>query len=369
MSNRVLFIISHQPNPRFIKQINYFSQNGFDVSIIYFYRDYLANLNSNIDDNVDMYLLDKIENGKYFERIGIYLKSLFKLKDLLKEIRPETVILTNTDILLLLIVNRIKKYTHNIVMEISDLPSYTFGSSVFSKIQRSLDKIFLQKYISKMIYTSPKFYGFYYQHEFNGEWFVLENKPLSTMLPPRVKKRENKKIVIGIVGLLQYLKPYQALLNMAKNRDDVEVHIYGKGTYQQEIEFYADKYSNIKYFGVYDFFTDISAIYASLDMVYISYDTTLGDTNIKLALPNKLYESIYFKVPIIATKDTYLAQRVTENQIGYVLECCKEEEIATIISQYRSDKDRFSSSFDKIELDEYLANNDYGKLIKFIKGK
>ena len=369
MSNRVLFVISHQPNPRFIKQINYFSQNGFKVSVIYFYREYLADLNANIDETVNMYLLDKIENGKYLKRIGIYLQSMFKLNGLLKEIQPQTVILTNTDILLLLIVNRIKEYTHNIIMEISDLPSYTFGSSIFSKIQRSLDKIFLQKYISKMIYTSPKFYEFYYQHEFNGEWFILENKPLSTMLPPIVEKRENKKIVIGIVGLLQYLKPYQALLNMVKKRDDVEVHIYGKGTYQQEIESYANKYSNIKYFGVYDFFTDISAIYASLDMVYISYDTTLGDTNIKLALPNKLYESIYFKVPIIATKDTYLAQRVTENQIGYVLECCKEEEISTIISQYRSDKERFSSSFGRISSDKYLADNDYYKLIKFIEEK
>ena len=366
MSNRVLFIISHQPNPRFIKQINYFLDNGFEVSVIYFYREYLADLNANIHDNVNMYLLDKIENGQYIKRIGIYLKSMFKLKKLLKEIEPETVILTNTDILLLLILNRIKEYTHNIVMEISDLPSYTFGSSISSKLQRYLDKIFLGKYISKMIYTSPKFYEFYYQHEFKGQYFILENKPLATMLPPRVEKRENKKIVIGIVGLLLYLKPYITLFEALKNRDDVEVHIYGKGTYQQEVESYANKYSNIKYFGVYNFFTDISTIYASLDIVYISYDTTLGDTNIKLALPNKLYEAIYFKVPIIATKDTYLAQRVEENNIGYVLECCNKSDIEKIIERYKSDKERFTSSFGKISANEYMAENDYKKLIEFI---
>ena len=366
MKKKLLFVISHQPNPRFIKQINYFSENGFEVSVIYFYREYLANLNANIDKNVNMYLLGSIENGQYLKRIGIYLKSIFKLKGLLAKIQPQTVILTNTDILLLLIVNRIKSYTHNIVMEISDLPSYTFGNSIFAKIQRSLDKIFFKKYISKMIYTSPQFYEFYYQNEFKGKYFILENKPLSTMLPLTVEKKENDKIIIGIVGLLQYINPYKALFEVIKDRDDIEVHIYGKGTYQKNIESYADRYHNIKYFGAYNFFTDISDIYASLNMVYISYDTTLGDINMNLALPNKLYEAMYFKVPIIATKDTYLSQRVKKNDIGYVIDCCNKYDIDEFIVQYRSDKDRFLSSFDKINLDKYIGDNDYKKLIKFI---
>jgi len=366
MKNRLLFVISHQPNPRFIKQINYFSENGFKVNVIYFYREYLANLNKHIDNNVNIYLLDNIENGKYLKRIGIYLKSIFKLKKLLKKIQPQTIILTNTDILLLLIINRIKLYTNNIIMEISDLPNYTFDDSITSKLQRYLDKIFLRKYISKMIYTSPKFYEFYYQREFKGQYLILENKPLLSILPPRIDKKENKKIIIGIVGLLLYFKPYKALFDVVKNRDDIEVHIYGKGIYEEEVESYAKRYCNIKYFGVYDFFTDISKIYASLDMVYISYDTTKGDINIKLALPNKLYEAIYFKVPIIATRETYLAQRVIENHIGYVIKCCQEEDIEKIISKYRKDKDIFCSSFDKIESNKYLADTDYNKLIEFI---
>jgi glycosyltransferase involved in cell wall biosynthesis len=324
------------------------------------------NTNTNINDNVNLYLLSTIENGQYLKRLGVYFKSIVQLKKLLHKIQPNKVILTNTDILLLLILNRIKRYTDTIIMEISDIPSYTFGNSLIAKVQRYMDNLFLSKYVSKMIYTSPKFYDFYYKYKFKGDVFILENKPFKSMLPSTLIKKKSNKTIIGIVGLLQYINPYKALFEVIEGRDDVEVYIYGKGTYQSEIEFYAQKYNNIKYFGAYNFFEDIASIYSTLDMVYISYDTTLGDRNMELALPNKLYEAMAFKVPIIATKDTYLAQRVEKNKIGYVIECCNSKDILESIEQYKKEKDRFSLSFDKITPDNYIADNDYKKLIEFI---
>ena len=368
MKNNLLFVISHQPNPRFIKQINYFAQNGFNVSVIYFYRDYLANLNNSIDKNVNMYLLDKIENGKYLQRVVIYLKSIFKIKKLLKKIEPNKVIITNIDILFLLILNNIKKYTNDIVMEISDLRGYTFNNNFTDKIQKSIDSIVLDRYISKMIFTSPEFYNFYYKNRFNGSCFILENKPLSTIMPPKINKVKNKKLVVGIVGLLLDKNPHKALFEYVKDKNDIEVHIYGKGTYQNQVEDYAKKYKNIKYFGAYNFFTDIAKIYASIDMIYMSYDTEQGDYNIKLALPNKLYEAIYFKVPIITTKDTYLAKRVLDSKIGYTIKCCDLNDIESAINSFKLDKDNFLSLFENIDEKLYVADSDYVELVKFIKG-
>ena len=368
MKNNLLFVISHQPNPRFIKQINYFAQNGFNVSVIYFYRDYLADLNSSIDKNVNLYLLDKIENGKYLQRVLIYLKSIFKIKFFLKEIEPNKVIITNIDILFLLILNNIKKYTDDIVMEISDLRGYTFNNNFTDKIQKSIDSIVLDRYISKMIFTSPEFYNFYYKNKFNGSCFILENKPLFTIMPPKVKKVKNKKLVVGIVGLLLDKNPHKALFEYVKDKNYIEVHIYGKGTYQKQVEYYAKKYENIKYFREYNFFTDISKIYASLDMIYMSYDTKQGDYNIKLALPNKLYEAIYFKVPIITTKDTYLAKRVLDSKIGYTIKCCDLNDLESAINSFKLDKDNFPSLFENIDEKLYVADSDYVELVKFIKG-
>jgi len=367
MQTNLLFVISHQPNPRFIKQINYFSENGFNVSVIYFQRDYLADLNTNIDSNVSLYLLNKIENGKYLQRIGIYLKSIFTLKKLLKIIKPDKIIITNVDILFLLIINNIKRYTDDIIMEISDLRSYTFNNKIVDKIQQFIDTIVLDKYISKLILTSPKFYEFYYQYKFKGKYFILENKPLSTMLPKKIEKKQNKKLVIGIVGLLLDGKPHKALFEYIKDKDDVEVHVYGKGTFEEQAKEYAQKYENIKYFGAYNFFKDISKIYASLDIIYMSYDTTLNDINVNLALPNKLYEAMYFKVPVITTKDTYLAKRVEEYKIGYGINCCDKKDIGDKIDKIIVNKENILLNFNNISKDNYMADNDYAQLNEFLE--
>lgn len=367
MNNQLVFIISHQPNPRFIKQINYFSQNGFVVSVIYFHRSYLATLNNNIDKKVNLYLLDTIENGKYLQRIFIYLQSIFKLKKLLSKIKPNKIIITNMDILFLLILNNIHKYTKDITMEISDLRSYTFNTKLTDKIQQYIDKIILNKYISKMILTSPKFYEFYYKNKFHGKIFILENKPLLNMLPKKVEKVKNKKIVIGIVGLLLDGKPHKALFDYVKDKKEIEVHVHGKGLFEQQAIEYSSKYENIKYFGEFDFFKDISKIYASLDIIYMSYDTTNDDFNIKLALPNKLYEAMYFCVPIITTKDTYLAQRVNACGIGYTINCCMTNDIQNALDKYKNEKEKLSLLFKNIDKDKYIADNDYCNLLDFMK--
>lgn len=364
MPTNLLFFISHQPNPRFIKQINYFSQNGFTVSVIYFQRDYLTNLNDNINKEVKLYLLDKIENGKYIERIAIYLKCVFKLKFLLNIIKPNKIIITNIDLLFLLILNNVKEYTDDIIMEISDLRSYTFNNNLTDKIQQLIDSVILDKYISKLILTSPKFYEFYYAKKFKGKYFILENKPLSTMLPEKIEKRQNQKLIIGIVGLLLDGKPHKALFEYAKDKNNIEVHIYGKGIFEQQAKDYAKNYKNIKYFGEYDFFKDISKIYASLDILYMSYDTTQNDLNISLALPNKLYEAMYFGVPIITTKDTYLAQRVKEYNIGFTVECCNLNDIRDAINYL--EESNICKKFYNIASTDYIADSDYSQLIQFI---
>ena len=113
---------------------------------------------------------------------------------------------------------------------------------------RTLEKLIF-KFVDKLIVTSPKFYEMYYSKLFDGEYFLLENKPLSDMIPPKLEKIINDKIIIGIVGLLLQGKPYETLFETIKNDDRFEVHIYGKGTYQKLVEEYASKYENIKYFG------------------------------------------------------------------------------------------------------------------------
>lgn len=361
---QILFLLSHQPNPRFVKQIKYLSTSS-DVSVIYFYRDYMKDLSDEYDSvcSIDE-SIGSISNGNYAQRIGKYFQSIKKLHKILKQNKYDTLVVNNIDTLALFkLCTLFTKSNTGIVVEISDLRSHTYTNSLKSKVMRIIEK-FMFKFVDKLIVTSPKFYDMYYSKLFNGKYFVLENKPLSNMIPSKLEKIKNEKTIIGIVGLLLQGKPYETLFETIKNDDRFEVHIYGKGTYQKLVEEYANKYKNIKYFGEYNFFQDSAKIYASLDILYMPYDTTNGSLNNKIALPNKLYEAIYFQVPIITSSGTYLGELVDEYGIGETIKCCDKVELVKSLESV--DYNEIYGKFKNLYTDKYFADEDYKRLKRYI---
>jgi len=361
---QILFLLSHQPNPRFVKQIKFLSTSN-DVSVIYFYRDYMKDLSEEYDSSCILNEnIASISNGNYLLRIGKYLESLQKLYKILKVNKYDTLIVNNIDTLALFkICTLFQKTDTKVVIEISDLRNHTYTNSLKSKVMRSIER-FMFRSVDKLIVTSPKFYDMYYSKLFGSKYFILENKPLSNMIPPKLEKIKNTKTIIGIVGLLLQGKPYETLFETIKDDDRYEVHIYGKGTYQKLVEEYANKYNNITYFGEYNFFQDSAKIYASLDILYMPYDTTNGSLNNKIALPNKLYEAMYFQVPIITSRGTYLGELVEEYGIGETIKCCDKEELIKSIENINDTK--IFDGFDRLRSNKYLADEDYLKLGDYI---
>lgn len=364
--SKILFLLSHQPNPRFVKQISFLSKTN-DVSVIYFYRDYMKDLTSEYDEKVILnFNLGSVSNGNYLKRIGSYFKSIDKLNKILKNNIFNTLIVNNIDTLALFKISSVllKTKTENVI-EISDLRSHTYSNDIKSMILKNIEK-FMFKFIDKLIITSPKFYDVYYNTLFKNKPFLLENKPLSTMIPKKIEKIENKKIIIGIVGLLLQGKPYKTLFETLKNNDKYEVHIYGKGVYQSMVEEYSSKYKNIKYFGEYNFFKDSAKIYASLDILYMVYDTTNGSLNNKIALPNKFYEAMYFQVPIITSEGTYLGELVSGYKIGLLVNCLDKEDLINKINELYLGYDIYYYHINKISSEKFLADNDYKKLEDYV---
>jgi hypothetical protein len=130
------------------------------------------------------------------------------------------------------------------------------------------------------------------------------------------------------------------------------------------VESYAQKYNNIFYFGEYNFFQDIATIYAKLDMLYMSYDTTSGIFNNEVALPNKLYEAMYFRVPIITSSNTYLGNIVQELGIGIAVSCCNKKDLFEQIVNF--DIKKVNENFLKLKEKQYLGDEDYRNLGDYI---
>ena len=358
----ILFLLSHQPNPRFIKQINYLSSNH-NVSVVYFYRDYMQDLSNEYQVNCDLNInIGKLTNGNFIKRVFKLLQAAPRLLKAIKGKEYDIVFSQNIDTLAFFkIVSFFRKNKPKIVIEISDLLNHHSLNNHQHKILRVIERVIFRS-IDKLIVTSDKFYSYHYSKIFNKPYFLLENKPLSSTLPKRLKKVENDKITIGIVGLLLQGKPYKTLFDFVKNNDCFEVQIYGRGGYQPLVEEYADKYDNINYLGAYNLFKDSARIYSSIDILYMPYDTK--DYNVRLALPNKLYEAMYFKVPIITSKETYLGELVKKYNIGVCVKCCDKDSLSNVL--INRDFNDFVENFDDIEEDRYIADNDYKKLEQYI---
>ena len=87
--------------------------------------------------------------------------------------------------------------------------------------------------------------------------------------------------------------------------------------------------------GPFDYVSEIKNCYSDIDLIWSVYDTRIE--NVRLALSNKLYESLMSGIPVIAATDTHLAERVTEMGIGASVEGQSSESIATLLGSVRSE--------------------------------
>ena len=382
MKNNILFFLSHQPNPRFIKQINFLA-NENNIFLVYFERENsVPTLLQSLNNSVVVYNIGYIKNFKvkpnfkdYFERLAIYKKALSFIRKLNKLNNFKIILINNIDMLFIYVISTLgldntkKIFT----IEISDLQEYVFYKSLASKLVRQFERFLFKLYIDKLIVTSKKYYDFHYSKFFKKDLFVLENKILSTeiCIPNKKFKRTNtdNKLIIGIVGLLIRKEEYIKLFETYKNSTDVDIHIYGTGPFQYIVENYAEKYSNISYFGKYNLFLDSYKIYNSIDILYVVYDNDLVSKNNKLALPNKLYEAMYFKVPLICSSETYLEEIVTDLGIGIGINYKLKGEIECAVKKLKEDKSKIITNFKKLPNDNFIADNDYIKFSNFLKRK
>lgn len=372
-NKNILFLLTVQPDPRFVKQINFLAENH-KVIVLYFSRKTMVDLFNKLDKKVYVKKLGCLSNEKYFMRILIFIRSLSSIHNHIFNYNINTIIFDKFDALFIYYLMRFiswKTPKNTIkIMEVPDLKLVNFSKSLVSKLYRFVEQRLMNKLVDKLIVTSPKFYDDYYKTFYKGDVFVLENKPLSTDMPDVLEEKksliEKHSITVGLIGSLNRGKPTKAILDLAVKNRWIKLNIYGVGAEENIVKEYARNNDNIKYFGSFDFFKEVKNIYCEVDVVYIVYDID-SSINIKLALPNKLYESMYFKVPVLVSKKTYLAERVENYKIGIAVDFNNDDEIIKALKSIKKEYSSFISKFDNIPKENYLGDLDCKELEDFIK--
>lgn len=180
-----------------------------------------------------------------------------------------------------------------------------------------------------LIVSSPDFVSRYFGpvHGYDGPVYLLENKMprflAQRFAAPTMLRRPHAGPPwrIGWFGMLRDMESLGLLLRIAAMKPElVEVSIRGYPTEitEEELRRIVEPYPNVTYGGPYQKATELSSIYADVDLVWgiDLYDTGV---NSDWLLPNRLYEAGFFGRPVIARADTAIGRFVADLQMGCVL--------------------------------------------------
>lgn len=372
---KIVILISHIPNPRILKRIKTL-ENNFKITLIYWDRGLANKETFEINSKHKVQKIEvKAPLGNPVKRIIPLIKYMFKAIGVLKCEKPNIIHAGNLDMLFIAsLYKKIFNRNVKIVYEVGDLPKYTFVKKVkslkdiVSKVIHRLE-VRLTSNISIIILTSPYFWDEYYSKFIdNDKYLFIPNAPYKSLFD-KYKKQHNDIFTIGFIGSVRYVKQLKMLIDAVDELNiDIKVFIAGGGPGYEEIVKYSKNKTFVEIYGPYNYEKEIVSLYEKIDCVYSVYDTDIQ--NVRIALPNRLYEAIVCSIPIIGAKGTVLGKFIEENQIGFTVNSSDKEELKEVLLTLANSKelvDLFVKNFDKIKDSYYYENNSERLLKEYIK--
>ncbi|MDT0582695.1 glycosyltransferase [Brumicola blandensis] len=347
-SKRVCFLVDHSLDPRLRKRVSSFILRGYSV-VVY----------SDTQKGEWLATSDWAKNAELREYKGLGTDLDFSIL----YVSGAKVFIDKFWVL-----RRFKKNSY-IISEIPDLP-LRYSNNMLNVAVGWIFSLFVRSVSDSIVLTSQGFIEFF--RTFNNVSFIenIPNRELVESFKLAFNKgvSESKcKIKLGYVGAIRYLEQLHMVLEYLYSLGDssnIELHIYGGPI--NKFEGLVNKYphfknminNNVFVHGPYDYENEIVQIYSSIDVVLANYDAS--QLNVRLALPNKLYESLLSQKPIIVSKKTFLSEKVKELNIGWCVESSQQkqttfnEQMDAIVKELKSSEFTYpqKSYFDELELQE-----------------
>lgn len=348
-----VFILSSLNDPHYRKRVEEFIENGYQVHVYGFKRkgQLLPKL------PYDSTVLGEIEERNYSARLNIYR---YSIKSIASECKDKIVFYSSLDVAIFGRIYIKSPY----IYEVCDLTELTIGNKIARNILSYVNKRVIEKSL-KTIVTSEGFIE-YFGKELAGKFYLIPNK-ISPNIPPYVER--NRKlgdvIRIGFVGVIRFETVYRFIKVCADYGRNIEVHLHG---IYSEADEWAVRTKNIKadniyYHGRFNNPEDLSKIYENIDILLCAYTPSLG---VMYAEPNKLYESIYFRCPIVVSENVFLGEKVKRLGVGYVINSMDEHSIAAFLESL-NDAD-YQQKIDACKaIQQYECLNENQSFYDFIK--
>ena len=160
--------------------------------------------------------------------------------------------------------------------------------------------------------------------------------------------RNKKQITIGFLGNIRYFEENCKLIDALANNPKYKLVYIGKPNVDCDLEGYCKNKSikNVVFKGEFKN-EDKPKLYKEIDLINAVYGN--NSLEVTTLLPNRLYEGLLLKKPVIATNDTFLGDVVKVNKVGLCLNL-DDRNIDLKIEEYilTLDFDEFSLNCEKM---------------------
>lgn len=345
----IIFLITGKPLPAMLDMAYYATNFGKKATMIVLERneedlklDYSL-VNYEIITIIVSY---KSVNLRRFTSMPyIYRKLKSAINDRLK---PGGIIITSSYDLLVFghIINRKKKY--KLRHQVRDLHKLQLSGTLMSQIFVKFEK-YLLKNVESVLVSSKAFSDFYYKNIFKGDIILLDNTPSKNTWIGFNKKELSKTLVIGFIGIIRYKTSLYQLIDAVERLIEkgysIKVLFAGGGKIDDLIAKLTYK-DNFDFHGPYEYSKDIKFLYSKIDLIYAVYDSF--DPNCQLAMPNKFYESIISKIPIIVASNTFVGREVIRVGIGQTVLSGNVSELETLLKDACENKGWFMETSNQL---------------------
>lgn len=343
---KVCFLLTHIPDPRMNKRIEVFKKCS-EVNVICVKRN-SQDIWKPAQDVKHFIIEIDLPSAKHL--VKRYIKSNEFQKQALEKLsvlKPDIIYSEGLDTLLIAGKYK-KKNAVKIIYEVADLrESYIIKPS--NPLKRIITEVILKeekkafKNVDSLIVTSPKFYTYHYKKLIDRQnTLYIPNIPDIEIFKKYRKKTEGE-FTIGFIGGIRYLKQMKMLVDAAKDAGCRVLFAGAGGTANDYIEIkeYCEGQDHVVFTGRYDYNKQIADLYGSVDCVYAVYDA--DNPNVRIALPNKLYESVICELPIIVAKETYLEELVNKWGVGVSVSHTNTQELTSVLKRLSTDNEYYNN--------------------------
>ncbi len=314
---KILLITSYKRNmlPYLTKYEKFLKDANIDYDILFWDRD----RNYPLEKAVNEYTFGKkcsFGGNKIskLSKIFSYLTFRKNVKKLLKVNLYDKVIVFNTLPALFLIDILFFKYKNNYIFDYRD---YTFEKLYMYK--KAVNAIVNNSYFTAI--SSKGFLKF-----LENERKLIPNHNISNLelRESCVKLNRNLfKITIGFLGLVRYEDENRIIITSLNNSDKYVLEYVGRMYEGCKLQQFCEQGNIINVFFDGEFKNEEKGrLYKNIDIINAVYGNKTYE--VRTALPNKLYDCLLFKKPMIVSSNTYLADLVEKYNLGIVIDLKKD---------------------------------------------